>query len=174
MFGYLCFVKVVMGQTIYPVKENLFVLNIAEDEVHEDEAAYALMGEGVKIKGEPMECKIDIIAERDGLLKVDKDALLAFDMLGDIMCATLHSNTVVKQGQTVAGTRAIPLIVKKSVVEAATKIGEQAGKIIQVKEIRRPKVGVVITGNEVYHGKIKDAFARIITEKIMAINGEIV
>ena len=159
-------------------KENLFVLNIADDEMHEDDAAYALakalMGEGVKIKGAPKEGKIDIIAERDGLLKVDKDALLAFDMLGDIMCATLHSNTVVKQGQTVAGTRAIPLIVKKSVVEAATKIGEQAGKIIQVKEIRRPKVGVVITGNEVYHGKIKDAFAPIITEKIMAINGEIV
>ena len=34
-------------------KENLFVLNIADDEVHEDDAAYALtnalMGEGVKM-----------------------------------------------------------------------------------------------------------------------------
>ena len=135
-------------------KEHLFVLNLADDEMHEDDVAYALanalMGEGVKIKGDPKEGKINIIAETDGLLKINKDALLAFNMLGDIMCATLHSNTVVKKGQTVAGTRAIPLIVRKDVVQAAVKIGEQAGKLIQVKAIRKPKAGVVITGNEVY------------------------
>jgi hypothetical protein len=159
-------------------KENLFVLNIAADEMHEDDAAYALadalMGEGVKIKGEPREGKINIIAGTDGLLKIHKDALLAFNMLGDIMCATLHSNTLVRKGQTVAGTRAIPLIVRKNIVESAVKIGEQAGKIIQVKEIRKPKAGVVITGNEVYYGRIKDAFAPVIKNKIEAIGGELV
>lgn len=159
-------------------KENLYVLNIAEDEIHEDDAAYALakalMGEGVMIKGEPKEGKINIIAERDGLLKINKDALLEFNMLGDIMCATVHSNTMVKKGQTVAGTRAIPLIVKKDIVRAAVRIGENTGTIIQVKEIRKPKAGVVITGNEVYYGRIKDAFATVITEKVRAIGGEIV
>jgi len=159
-------------------KENLYVLNIADDEMHEDDAAYALanalLGKGVKIKGEPKEGKINIIAEVDGLLKINKDALLAFNMLGDIMCATLHGNTIVKKGQTVAGTRAIPLIVKKDVVQAAVSIGVNAGNIIQVQEIRKPKVGVVITGNEVYHGRIKDAFAPIITEKVKAIEGEVV
>ncbi|SPQ01972.1 Molybdopterin binding domain protein [Candidatus Sulfobium mesophilum] len=159
-------------------KEHLFVLNIADDEMHEDDAAYALanalMGEGVKIKGEPKEGKINIVAKADGLLKINRDALLAFNMLGDIMCATLHSNTIVKKGQTVAGTRAIPLIVKKDVVQAAVKIGEQAGKIIQVKELRKPKVGAVITGNEIYYGRVKDAFSAVITEKIIAIGGEIV
>lgn len=159
-------------------KENLFVLNIAEDEMHEDDAAYALanalMGEGVGIKGEPKEGKINIIAETDGLLKINKDGLLAFNMLGDVMCATLHNNTVVKKGQTVAGTRAIPLIVKKNIVQTAVRVGEKAGKIIHVKEIRKPKTGVVITGNEVYYGRIKDAFAPVITDKIKAVGGEIV
>ncbi len=159
-------------------KENLFVLNIEDDEIHEDDAAYALaralMGKGVKIEGEPKEGKINIIAETDGLLKINKDALLAFNMLGDVMCATIHSNTIVKKGQAVAGTRAIPLVLKKGIVEAAVKIGEQAGKIIQVEAIRKPKAGVVITGNEVYYGRIKDAFAPIITNKIEAIGGEIV
>jgi len=193
-------------------KENLFVLNIAEDEMHEDDAAYALanalIGEGVKIKEEPKEGKINIIAERNGLLKINKDALLAFNMLGDVMCATLHNNTVVKKGQTVAGTRAIPLVVKKKVVEEAVRIAECRGEVpspaggqgdpaptttdtgnseignpkpeisrggvICVREIRKPKAGVVITGNEVYFGRIKDAFAPIITNKIKAVGGEIV
>ncbi len=159
-------------------KEHLFVLNISDDEMHEDDAAYALanvlMGEGVKIKGEPKEGKINIVAERDGLLKINKDALLEFNMLGDIMCATLHSNTVVKQGRSVAATRAIPLIVKKDIVQAAVNIGDKAGKIVEIKEIRKPKAGVVITGNEVYYGRIKDAFAPIIKAKIEVMDGEIV
>jgi hypothetical protein len=172
-------------------KENLFVLSVADDEMHEDDAAYALagalMGAGVKIKGEPKEGKISIIAERDGLLKVNKEALLAFNMLGDVMCSTLHSNMLVRQGETVAGTRAIPLVLKKAVVEEAVRIcekaspphpplgkGGQRGGVIQVREIRKPKAGVVITGNEVYYGRVKDAFAPVITRKIQEIGGEVV
>lgn len=188
-------------------KERLFVLHIAEDEMHENEAAYvianALMGEGVAIQGEPKEGKINIIAERDGLLKIDRNALLEFNMLGEVMCATLHNNTVVKKGQVVAGTRAIPLVVKKSIVDEAVRIAvkvrsfpltptisprgegekmlphpseertEVRGGVIAVKELRKPRAGVVITGNEVYHGRIKDAFAPIITKKIEEFGGEI-
>jgi len=193
-------------------KEHLFVLQVAADEMHENDAAFAiaeaLMGDGVVIKGEPKEGKISIIADRDGLLKVDHDRLLEFNMLGDVMCATLHDNTVVKKGQTVAGTRAIPLVVKRTIVEDAVRIAgsvqsskfkvqssefksamaDQSGHavrnpqaamntptgVIEVKELRKPKVGVVITGNEVYHGRIKDAFAPVITKKIEAIGGELV
>jgi molybdenum cofactor synthesis domain-containing protein len=156
-------------------KEHLYVLHVGEDEMHENDAAYAiaraLMGDGVAIKGEPKEGKIDIIAEHDGLLKINKDALLEFNLLGEVMCATLHDNTLVKKGQTVAGTRAIPLVVKKEIIEKAVR---NAGGVIQVKSIRRPRVGVVITGNEVYHGRIKDAFGPVITKKIEEVGGELV
>ena len=53
-------------------------------------------------------------------------------------------------------------------------IGNKAGKIIHVREIRKPKAGIVVTGNEVYYGRIKDAFAPVITNKIHAVGGEIV
>ncbi|MCL4536437.1 MAG: molybdopterin-binding protein [Nitrospirae bacterium] len=166
-------------------KENLFVLNIADDEVHEDDAAYALanalMGEGVKMEGEPKEGKINILADRDGLLKINRPNLAQFNMLGDVMCATLHDNTVVRKGQIVAGTRVIPLVVKKAIVEEAVRIangsrgqGVKGQGVIEVKEIRKPKVGVVITGNEIYYGKIKDAFAPVITKKIAEFNGDII
>ncbi len=193
-------------------KERLFVIKIAEDEMHEDDAAYALasslMGQSVVIEGEPKEGKINLIAQRDGLLKIRKDALLRFNMLGEVMCATLHDNTVVKKGQIVAGARAIPLVIRKSVVEEAVRICENIGSrsslslrgastkqsrrkdcraplamtncdvrrsgVISVKEIRKPKAGVVITGNEVYYGRIQDAFAPVITEKIKAFGGELV
>jgi molybdenum cofactor synthesis domain-containing protein len=159
-------------------KEHLFVLSIDDDEMHEDDAAQvlaaALMGEGVAIKGEPKEGKITIVAVRDGLLRINRESLLKFNMTGEVMCATLHDNTLVGKGQTVAGTRAIPLVVKKNAVGAALEAAGQGEKVIRVKELRKPRAGIVITGNEVYYGKIKDAFAPIITGKIKAFGGEVV
>jgi len=172
-------------------KEHLFVLSISDDEMHEDDAALelagALMGEGVRMGGEPREGKINIVAGRDGLLKIDRERLLQFNMLGDVMCASVHNNTVVREGQVVAGTRTIPLVVKKAVVREAVRLCEEAsplhpplgkrgqeGGVISVREMRKPRAGIVITGNEVYYGRIKDAFAPVIKEKIEALNGEII
>jgi molybdenum cofactor synthesis domain-containing protein len=175
-------------------KEHLYVLQIADDELHEDDAARAvaaaLMGEGVTVKGDPREGKVTIVAARDGLLKVDAAMLREFNLLGDVMCATLHTNTVVRKGQEVAGTRAIPLVVKRSVIDEAVRIAQKgqgsapphpplakggaSGGVVEVKELRKPRAGVVITGNEVYHGRIKDAFAPIIAKKIEDYGGEVV
>jgi len=159
-------------------KEHLFILEIKDDEMHENDAALAmakaLAGNGVAMAGEPNEGKINLVAEKSGLLKINHEALSDFNMLGEVMCATLHNNMVVKKGETVAGTRAIPLVVNKSVVNVAVRIAENANGVLRVKEIRRPKAGIVITGNEVYHGKIKDAFEAVIRKKIEHVDGEII
>jgi hypothetical protein len=159
-------------------KEHLFVLSIGDDEMHEDEAAYALadalMGEGVEISGEPREGKITVVAKNDGLLKINRTSLLQFNMTGEVMCATLHDNTLVRKGEVVAGTRAVPLVVKKRAVRAACDAAVQGEKVIRVRALRRPRAGIVITGNEVYYGRIKDAFAPVIEEKIRSFGGEVV
>ncbi len=156
-------------------KERLYILDVNDDEMHEDDAAMALadtvMGEGTAIKEGPREGKIDLVADRDGLLKVDKEALFALNMLGEVMCATMHDNSVVRKGQTVAGMRAIPLVVKKEIVRKALKTARNG--IIRVKELRKPRAGVVITGSEVFYGRIKDAFAPVIKRKIEEVGGEI-
>lgn len=158
-------------------KDNLFVLKIPDSQMHENDAAVALaralMGKGVAMQAEPREGKVTMVAEVDGLLRVNRDALLAFNMLGDVACATLHDNTFVSKGQGVADTRAIPLIIARETVKAAARISEAAGKILSVRELRKPKAGILITGNEVYYGRIKDAFAGVITGKIKAYDGAI-
>jgi molybdenum cofactor synthesis domain-containing protein len=158
-------------------KERVYILDIPEGHMHEDEAAEelarALMGEGLAIQGPPREGKINIVAARDGLFKVDKDSLLKFNMTGDVMCATMHSNTAVTRGQVVAGTRAIPLVVSKDRVGEAVNALAAVGSTLKVNKIRKPRAGVVITGNEVYQGKVKDAFGPVIREKIESFTGEI-
>lgn len=164
-------------------KEHLFVLTLSVDEMHEDDAALALgralMGEGVRLQGEPREGKVMLIAARDGLLAVDKEALLKVNMLGDILCSTLHTNTVVKKDSIIAGAKAVPLVLKRAIIDHAVSIAEQVRSrgnsgIICVKQMRRPKTGVVITGREVYEGRIQDSFAQVIRSKVEELGGEIV
>ncbi|MBF0517757.1 MAG: molybdopterin-binding protein [Nitrospirae bacterium] len=167
-------------------KENLFLLEIASDELHENDAALALANaltagrtSGVSFDLEPKEGKITLAAEFDGLFKVNKEALLEFNMLGDVMCATLHTNTVVTKGQTVGGVRAIPLVVKKEIVDraAAAVSNRNTGDgrpPLSVLGMRRSKAGVVITGNEIYTGKIQDSFVPVVRNKIRQFNGVII
>jgi len=158
-------------------KNHLYVLDLDEDEIHEDQAAViladALAGEGVVWKDQPREGKIKLLADRDGLFAVNTAALAAFNMAEEVMCATLHDHTIVKKGQLVAATRAIPLVMKRTAIERAAAIARQNGALLAVKPIRKARAGLVITGNEVYHGLIEDRFAPILTEKIEALGSEV-
>jgi molybdenum cofactor synthesis domain-containing protein len=158
-------------------KNHLYLIDLEADEIHENEAAAmmagALAGDGVGWKNEPREGKIGLKAERDGLLTVNTSALAAFNMIEDVMCATLHNHTLVKSGDLVAATRAIPLVMKRAPIKRAAAIAGQNGGVVSVRPLRQAKAGLIITGNEVYHGLIQDRFAPILTRKLTDLNCEV-
>jgi len=158
-------------------KNHLYILDLAEDEIHEDEAAQVLArsvaGKGLIWDDQPQEGKIKLTAAIDGLFSVDIPALAAFNMVDEVMCATLHSHTLVKKGNTVAALRAIPLVLKRSVVDRAAAIARQNGALLSVKLLRKATAGLVITGNEIFNGLIEDRFTPILTEKVRALGGEV-
>jgi molybdenum cofactor synthesis domain-containing protein len=158
-------------------KNHLYVIDLEDDEIHEDQAAAiladALAGDGIVWKDEPREGKIKLLAGKDGLFAVNTSALAAFNMVDEVMCATLHNHTIVKKGALVAATRAIPLIMKRTPIERAAAIARQNGAVLAVRPIQKAKVGLVITGNEVYHGLIEDRFAPILTDKLKALGSEV-
>lgn len=158
-------------------KDHLYVLKPGLDQMHEDDAvvemANALCSEGVYWKGSPSEGKLGLLASMKGLLKIDVEALNRFNELGEVMCATLHNNSVVKKDQKVAGTRAIPLLIRRSVVAKASQAAGESKGVLRVLPFRKANVGVLITGNEVYYGRIKDKFEPIIRRKVAALDGEI-
>jgi len=151
-------------------KNHLYVLELAEDEIHENEAAAllagALAGKGVVWENNPREGKINLYAAYDGLLRVDVAALAAFNMVEEVMCATLHTNTLVKQGEKVAATRAIPLVMKRASIDRAAAMARQRGGVLTVTRLRQARAGLLITGNEVYQGLIPDRFAPILSRKV--------
>ena len=102
-------------------KENLYVWEKKPGILHEDEAAALLYkaAAGKNIHGtEPKEGKIELIADCDGLLKINREALLAVNRTPQMMIATIHGDLPVKKGQKLAGTRIIPLVIEQEKMDA--------------------------------------------------------
>jgi molybdenum cofactor synthesis domain-containing protein len=158
-------------------KRHLYVLDLDAGQVHEDDAvaelAASLAGPGVTFGGHPKEGKLQLKAAYTGLLKINARALVAFNLIPDVMCASLHDNMPVSQGQVVAGTRAIPLVIERDVLDRALALAREASPIFSVKAYHRKKVRLVITGNEVYDGLIEDRFEAIVKEKLTAFGASL-
>jgi len=157
-------------------KEHLFVWEMDEDHLHENDAAARL---GALCQGQYMQAsdiregKLELTATRDGLLTVDTERLNAINSLDEIMIATRHTNTAVAAGDKLCGTRVIPLVIAKSQIEKAEAIG--AGKpLLTLMPFRPLKAGIVTTGSEVYSGRIEDRFTPVVREKLTAFGVETV
>ncbi len=149
-------------------KDHLFVWEKTDDMLHEDEAADILRKICINeymTASEPKEGKIDLFSEIDGLFKVDVERLSRINALGEIIIATRHANTPVKKGDKLAGTRVIPLLIDKVKMDSALRVAGET-PLLQVKPFKQKKAAIVVTGNEVYHGRIDDAFGPVIAEKL--------
>lgn len=157
-------------------KRHLFVVDKEETDIHEDEAAMriatAAAGRGIRLVA-PGEGKIELVAEYDGLLKINTAMLGQLIDQDEIMFASIHENQLVKKGQKVAGTRVIPLFVNESIVTGAEKV-LQYGKLVEIIPLKKMKVGIVTTGSEVYTGKIQDAFGPVLKKKFGDLGSEVV
>lgn len=157
-------------------KDNLYIWEKTEGILHENEAAEYLrdicMNENM-IQSEVKEGKIELIAEIDGLLKIDVDKLRAVNSLGEMMIATRHTNTTVKKGDKLVGTRIIPLLIEQEKMEKAKEVAGDR-PILSLIPFKKKKVGIVTTGNEVFYGRIKDTFGPVVAEKVKEFGADVI
>lgn len=156
-------------------KDHLYVWEKNENMLHEDEAAQ-IMYEVCKndhMSPTPVkEGKIELVAECDGLFVVDVDRLDRINETDEVMIATRHTNTPVKKGDRLLGTRVIPLVIEKEKMEQVKKIAGDK-PLAALYPYKPMKAGIVTTGNEVYHGRIKDTFTPVVIEKLASYGIEI-
>ncbi len=156
-------------------KEHLYVWEKREGILHEDEAAAILrdicMGDYMTA-GDPSEGKIEIRANADGLLKIDREKLFAVNALGEMMIATIHGDFPVKKGEKLAGTRVIPLVIEAEKMEKAKEIAGSE-PILKILPFRHFKVGIITTGSEVFKGRIEDAFGPVLKKKLAEYDTEV-
>jgi hypothetical protein len=158
-------------------KEHIYVVELEAGEVHEEEAALriaqAIAGSGIEF-GEAKEGRVNLKAKIPGLLKIEVSLLREINSLGEVTVATLHNNTVCQTGTTVAGAKVTPLIINEDKVRKVERACQSQGRVINVIPIRGKKIGMVITGNEVFEGRIEDKFGEVIQRKVEALGSVIV
>lgn len=157
-------------------KNNIYVLTLEEGDVHEHDAGIrlgrAIAGEGTYTEP-PKESRVNIFAAHDGLLRIDRDAVYRINELPNSICSTILPDVRVEKGQMLAATKVVPLVVSEEDVASVEKICEEAGPPVSVLPFRKLKVGCVITGSEVYHHRVEDAFSSVLTEKLGAYDAEL-
>ena len=147
------------------------------DCVHENTAAelfaQRMAGPGISYALPPKEGKINFVAEHDGLFCVDHEKLFAFNMLPEIMAATRQDASLVTRGSDVAGTRAIPLFISRSrLAQALGVLGTEP--LLRVLPLRQARVGVLVTGTEVFQGLIQDRFVPLMGAKLEKFGSQLV
>lgn len=156
-------------------KETLYVWEKTPGMLHEDEAAQRLSAlcHGPNMHASaPKEGKIELIADCDGLFQVDVSRLAAVNRTDELMIATRHTNTPVRAGDKLAGTRVIPLIIEEEKLKAAEMRCGPA-PLLSVLPYRLKTAGVITTGNEVEKGLIEDTFTPVVVEKLRAYGVEV-
>ena len=156
-------------------KDHLYVWEAGDDMLHENDAARILCdlckNEGMK-ESEVKEGKIELSAEYDGLLKIDKEKLFTVNSFGQMMIAARSGNTPVKAGDKLAGTRIIPLVIEKDKMqEVKDRVGDTP--ILSLLPYKKKKAVILATGNEVYYHRIEDTFTPVVAEKIKEYGAEV-
>lgn len=151
-------------------KEHIFVWDQKPGLIHENEAAErlakAVSGPGL-IFDEPKEGKVTLSAAHDGLLYTSEDGILALNTLDGVILATRHNHYPVKKGDKVGGTRVVPLMIdEKVILEAEDIVKVFTTPLLEVKPLMTLKVGIVVTGSEVFHGRINDKFGPVLRSKV--------
>ncbi len=156
-------------------KRYIYIWDLKDGYLHENEAAKRIAdkvyGKNLTLT-ETVEGKIECIAETRGVLKIDKEKLFKANSIDRIIIATIHGNRVVEKGQRIAGTRIIPLAIEEEAIITLENLIQEP--IINVLPLKSYKVGLIVTGSEVYAGRIEDKFGPVVTEKIKELGSKVI
>ena len=158
-------------------KTHVFVWEPGVNEVHEDDAARELVtvmcGENLVYTG-PVEGKFQISSAIDGVFCVNSEALRLINCVEHYTVATRPGYSPVSVGEKLSGARIVPLVTKRVNVDLAVGIAEKNAPVLCVKPYVVRRVGAIITGSEIYTGRISDAFEPILRRKIERFGAELV
>ncbi len=156
-------------------KRTVFIWEPDAGEIHEEDAALRMAAmapaEGAHYTA-PSEGKVLLMADRRGLFRVNVPLLRKINVIGDITIACLPDHYPAEAGARLASMRIVPLVTKERQIEEAEELcrGE---KLFELLPYTDKKVGVIVTGSEIYTGRIKDKFEPVVRKKLAQYPAEI-
>lgn len=157
-------------------KKYIYVWEENAGEIHEEDCARRLAAMAPVVGAhytEPSEGKVLLIADAPGLFRVNRELLERINSIGDITISTLPDHYPAKPGARLASMRIVPLVTQESQILEAEALCREAGWLLALRPYQHRKTGVIITGSEIYSGRIRDRFAPVVRKKLAAYPAEI-
>ncbi len=149
-------------------KRTVFVWEENVGEIHEEDCAFR-MAAMASVEGahytEPSEGKVLLIADQRGMFRVNTELLQKINSIGDITISTLPDHYPVEPGARLASMRIVPLVTQEEQMIQAEELCKTT-KLLDLCQYQYKKVGVIITGSEIYTGRIKDKFEPVVRAKL--------
>lgn len=156
-------------------KQSVFIWEPDAGEIHEEDCALRMAAmapvEAAHYEG-PSEGKVILRADAPGMLRVDTALLKEINAIGDITISTLPDHYPVQAGARLASMRIVPLVTQESQIIRAEELCKDR-PLLRLLPYQTKKAGIIITGSEVYHGRIKDKFEAVARRKLGAYPCEI-
>ncbi len=156
-------------------KRTVFIWEENAGELHEEDCAIRMAAvapvPGAHYEG-PSEGKVLLIADQRGQFRVNTDLLHRINSIGDITITTLPDHYPVEPGARLASMRIVPLVTQERQIIEAEQLCQKE-KLLDLKPYLPRKAGIVITGSEIYTGRIQDKFAPVLKQKLAAYPCEI-
>ena len=149
-------------------KRTVFVWEENAGEIHEEDCALR-MSAMAPVSGAhytaPSEGKVLLMADQRGMFRVNRDLLRRINSIGDLTISTLPDHYPVESGARLASMRIVPLVTQEAQILRAEALCARE-KLLDLRPYHHRKAGVIITGSEVFSGRIRDKFEPVIRRKL--------
>ena len=151
-------------------KNHIFIWEENAGEIHEEDAALRLSKlcqvDGGVYSG-PSEGKMVQKAGVRGMFRVNVPLQRAINSIGDITISSIPDHYPVEVGGKLCSMRIIPLTTQESqIIEAERLCRESQEPLMQLLPYQKKKVAFIITGSEIYTGRIQDKFEPVLRAKV--------
>ena len=159
-------------------KKHIYIWEENAGEIHEEDAALRLAAmapvSGAEYTG-PSEGKMTLTARQAGLFRVNKPLLDSINQIGEVTIATLPDHYPVQPGDKLCGLRIVPLVCQEAEIAVAEQMAARADRpLMELIPYREHlPVGIIVTGSEVYSGRIQDKFEPVIRDKVAAFSADV-
>lgn len=156
-------------------KKTVFVWEDTEGEIHEEDAALrlsAMAGTKNAHYVGPSEGKMVLISDIQGMFRVNTTLLNKINSIGDITITAIPNHFPVNANDSLASMRIVPLVTKEEQIIEAEEMCKGTS-LFELLPYHQKKVGVIVTGSEVYSGRITDKFEPVVRRKMSGFPAEI-
>ncbi len=146
----------------------IHAVRLEPDEVHEDDAgrriAALIAGDGLTVR-EPVQSRVNLVAARKGLARVDAEAVFTINTFGSVGVFTVPDRLPVVPGKIVAGAKIATVAIERSILDEIERfLAGRDEPVLQVMPFLPHRVGVVVT--EGLADAVRERFERTVRDKI--------